>query len=35
MATPLTVVAAVAVKMLYQEDVLGQPTHVPGRDEQG
>lgn len=34
-ATPLTVVATVAVKMLYQEDVLGEPTQVPGRDAPG
>jgi predicted PurR-regulated permease PerM len=34
LASPLTVVAMVVVKMLYQEDVLGQATHVPGRDEE-
>jgi hypothetical protein len=34
-ATPLTVVATVAVKMLYQEDVLGERTQVPGRDAAG
>jgi len=31
-ATPLTVAAMVAVKMLYQEDVLGEAADVPGRD---
>ena len=34
-ATPLALILYVLVKMLYVEDVLGTPTDVPGRQEEG